>query len=54
LQSLTILVGLLALSGVGWLAWKAHESNGVVIEAFSVPPDLAQRGLTGQVLASQV
>ena len=54
LQGLTILVGLLALTAVGVLAWKAHEANGVVIEAFSVPPDLTQRGLTGQVLASQV
>jgi hypothetical protein len=25
-----------------------------VIEAFEVPPDLAQRGLTGQVIAKQV
>ena len=54
LQVLTILVGVLVLAGVGFMAWRAHEADGVVIETFSVPPDLAARGLTGQVLASQV
>jgi tetratricopeptide (TPR) repeat protein len=34
--------------------WSAAHDNGLVIEAFSVPPDLAQRGLTGQVVASQL
>src|SRR6185437_5964198 len=34
--------------------WNAAHSDGLVIESFSVPPDLAQRGLTGQVVAGQV
>jgi tetratricopeptide (TPR) repeat protein len=54
LQALTILVGVLALGVVAMLAWQAHLANGVVIEAFSAPPDLAARGLTGQVIASEV
>src|SRR6185312_5994618 len=29
--------------------WSAHEASGLVIEAFQVPPDLAGRGLSGQV-----
>jgi len=33
---------------------NAIEAHGVVIEAFQVPPDLAQRGLTGEVIAEQV
>jgi tetratricopeptide (TPR) repeat protein len=33
---------------------NAIEAHGVVIEAFHVPPDLAQRGLTGEVIAEQV
>src|SRR6185437_7766083 len=33
---------------------QAHADHGLAIEAFSVPPDLAQRGLTGQVVASEV
>ncbi|MEJ0043094.1 MAG: hypothetical protein WDM81_13190 [Rhizomicrobium sp.] len=28
--------------------WNAAHDNGLVIEAFSVPPDLANRGLTGE------
>lgn len=34
--------------------WSAAHDNGLVIEAFSVPPDLAQRGLSGEVVASQL
>ena len=34
--------------------WSAYEANGVVIEAFSVPPDLAAKGLTGQVIATRL
>ncbi len=54
LQLLGILSGLAVVSFLAALAWNAHEDHGVAIEAFSVPPDLAQRGLTGQVVASQV
>ncbi|MEJ1967129.1 MAG: hypothetical protein WDN03_00620 [Rhizomicrobium sp.] len=34
--------------------WNAAHDNGLVIEAFSVPPDLANRGLTGEVVAGKV
>jgi tetratricopeptide (TPR) repeat protein len=34
--------------------WKAAHDNSLVIEAFSVPPDLAARGLTGQAIAAQI
>ena len=54
LQLLAIAVGLALVIGAGALIWQAHESDGVVIEAFSAPPDLAAKGLTGQVLASQL
>jgi tetratricopeptide (TPR) repeat protein len=54
LQSLTVLVGLAAAAAVAVMAWQAHADHGLAIEAFSVPPDLAQRGLTGQVVASEV
>ncbi len=36
------------------MAWQAHEDHGLTIAAFSVPPDLAGRGLTGQVMAARV
>ena len=54
LQVLTILVGLAVAGSVAVMAWQAHEDHGVAIQAFSVPPELAQRGLTGQVLAARV
>jgi tetratricopeptide (TPR) repeat protein len=54
LQVMTVLVGLAVAAAVAVMAWQAHEDHGVAIEAFSVPPDLAQRGLTGQVVASEV
>jgi len=33
---------------------SAATDNGVVIEAFSVPPDMAAKGLTGDVIATKV
>jgi tetratricopeptide (TPR) repeat protein len=54
LQLMTGLVGLFIVVAIGAMAWGAHEDHGVAIEAFSVPPDLAQRGLTGQVVASKL
>jgi tetratricopeptide (TPR) repeat protein len=54
LQVLAILAGAAVLAAVGAMAWTAHEDHGVAIEAFSVPPDLAQRGLTGEVVASKL
>jgi tetratricopeptide (TPR) repeat protein len=54
LQGVTALVGLVIAGAVGVMAWQAHEDHGVAIAAFSVPPDFAQKGLNGQVVASQV
>jgi hypothetical protein len=34
--------------------WNASRDNGLVIEAFSVPPDIAGRGLTGDVVAGKL
>jgi tetratricopeptide (TPR) repeat protein len=54
LQLLGVLAGLTVAGFLAAMAWNAHEDHGVAIAAFSVPPDLAQRGLTGQVVASQL
>ena len=54
LQVMTGVLGLFIVIAIGAMAWNAHEDHGVAIEAFSVPPDLAARGLTGQVAASQL
>ncbi len=34
--------------------WSAAQDNGLVVESFSVPPDLAGRGLTGEVVAARL
>jgi tetratricopeptide (TPR) repeat protein len=36
------------------LLWDARRDHGLVVEAFSVPPDFAARGITGRVIAGQV
>jgi tetratricopeptide (TPR) repeat protein len=49
-------VGILLLAvvaGLGVMVWTAAHSDGLVIESFSVPPDMAAKGFTGQVIASK-
>jgi tetratricopeptide (TPR) repeat protein len=46
---------MLAIAGLVALAiWTAAHDDGLVIEAFNVPSDMAAKGFTGQVLATQV
>jgi tetratricopeptide (TPR) repeat protein len=47
-----IVVAIAAL--IATAIWTASHNDGVVIEAFNVPPDLAAKGLTGEVIATQV
>jgi len=47
-------VGLTVAAGFALMIWNATHANGLIIEPFSVPPDLASRGLTGQVVAHQM
>ena len=54
LQAMTAAVGLALAAAIGVMAWQAHEDHGLSIAPFSVPPDLAARGLTGQVVAARV
>ena len=48
------LVILLVVCGLGTMVWSATQDRDLVVEAFSVPPDVAQSGLTGTVLAGRV
>ena len=54
LQALGVLIGLALAVALGAMVWQAHEDHGLVVEAFSVPPDFAARGMTGQVVAGQL
>jgi len=38
----------------GWFVWSASRVDGIVLEAFSVPPAMAQAGFTGEVVASNL
>ncbi|HEY2034167.1 MAG TPA: hypothetical protein VGH02_10830 [Rhizomicrobium sp.] len=48
------LVVVAIVTGLTALVWTAAHDDSLVIEAFSVPPDLAARGLTGQAIAAQL
>ena len=54
LQLLTIAAGLAIATGVATLVWSAASADNLVIEAFSVPPAMAARGITGEALARQL
>lgn len=59
LLKLTFEVGLAVAAAalacfLGAALWNAAHADGLVIESFSVPPDLAERGLTGQVIAGEL
>src|ERR1700722_5188839 len=54
LQVFVILAATVIGIGAVLMIRNAIEAHGVVIEAFQVPPDLAQHGLTGEVIAEQV
>jgi Flp pilus assembly protein TadD len=45
---------LFAVTSIGVMVWNAAHADGLVIESFSVPADLASRGLSGQVVATQM
>ena len=47
-----VVVAILGL--IGTALWYAHDDDGVVIEAFSVPPDMTEKGLNGQVVAGKL
>jgi hypothetical protein len=51
--SVAFIVVAIAL-GIGLTVWSAAHDDGLVIEAFSIPPDMAARGLTGQAIAAQL
>ena len=51
--SIAIAVTLLILGGIS-VVWDASHARGVVVEPFSVPPELAAQGLTGQAAAARM
>jgi Tfp pilus assembly protein PilF len=55
--TLEVSLALTALALVGVVAasvWNAAHSDGLIIESFTVPPDMAARGVTGEEVAGQL
>ena len=54
LRLATAVIGLAVAAGLAFMLWDAAHSTGLLIEPFSVPPELAAKGLTGEVVATKV
>ncbi len=54
LRAATSVVGVAFAAGIGWMVWDAAHSEGLLIEPFSVPAELAARGLNGQAFSSML
>jgi tetratricopeptide (TPR) repeat protein len=53
-QIMIVLVGLLILAALAATVWNASQADGIVVEAFSVPPGFAADGLSGDVVADDL
>jgi tetratricopeptide (TPR) repeat protein len=54
LRVATAVVGIAVAVGFALMVWDAAHSNGLIIEPFAVPTDMAAKGLTGQTIASKI
>lgn len=54
LKALTAAAGILVAGALIALVWDATRYQGLVVQALAVPPDLAERGLTGEVMAGDL
>jgi tetratricopeptide (TPR) repeat protein len=54
LRVATAAVGIAVAAGLSAMVWDAAHSGGLIIEPFAVPSDMAAKGLSGQVVASQM
>ncbi len=53
LQALAVVAGLVLAVAIAEMAWRAYDDHGLLIEAFSVPPELEADGLSGSVVAQR-
>jgi tetratricopeptide (TPR) repeat protein len=54
LQLFVVLLALGAVVGLAAMFWDALTDHGIKVEAFEVPADLTDKGLTGQVVAKKL
>ncbi len=53
-QSLLAIFGAFAFLALCTVLWKASQADGLVVEAFTVPPSFAQAGIAGDAVAADV
>jgi tetratricopeptide (TPR) repeat protein len=53
LATLVAGAALCVVAAIVGMVWSAVNDHGLIIEAFSAPPDLAEKGLTGEVVATR-
>ncbi|HEY1708938.1 MAG TPA: hypothetical protein VGG10_11790 [Rhizomicrobium sp.] len=54
LQIMVVALGALVVVAIAAAMWNASQADGIVVEAFSVPPSLAADGITGDAAAGDV
>ena len=54
MQIMVVAVGLLVVMGIGATVWNASLADGLVVDAFTVPPDFEARGTNGDVIAGDI
>ncbi len=54
MQIMVVAIGLLVVLGIGATVWNASRADGLVVDAFTVPPDLEKSGATGDVIAADI
>ncbi|HEY1837109.1 MAG TPA: hypothetical protein VGG36_05605 [Rhizomicrobium sp.] len=54
MQIMLVLVGALIVVGIAAALWNASRADGLVVDAFSVPPQFATAGVGGDVVAGDV
>ena len=54
MQIMVVAAGLLIVVGVGATVWNASRADGLVVDAFTVPPDFEKAGTTGDVIAGDI
>jgi tetratricopeptide (TPR) repeat protein len=54
MQIMIVAIGLVIVIGIGATVWNASRADGLVVDAFTVPPDLEARGATGDVVAGDI
>jgi tetratricopeptide (TPR) repeat protein len=54
LRVATAFVGVAVAGAMAWLVWSAANSNELIMDSFSVPADMAEKGMTGTELAGDL